>query len=177
MAKLTAAGTLYLKDYYILNEARAEMEKYLDQVLSAVHLKLVDVTQELEDEIVSWGLWKNQSSPGYMGIYPKLLKGNSNIWRIGKADAYVVYRDVRHSSRIKDPYSVELSVSTYGLAKLLRQEIERCSQNLFGQNIIGYHYPSIVPESSDESADIIADAAQDLLIKLKEIINSIIIEN
>lgn len=177
MAKLTEAGALYLKDYYILTEARDEMEKYLDKVLSAVHLKLVDMMQELTDDIIKWGVWSNQSSPGYMQIFIQLLKGDSSIRRIGKTDVYVVYRDVRHSSRIKDPYSVELNVTTYGQTKSLRQEIERLSLNMFGTNIIGYHYPSLVPDSSDESAEIIFDTAQDLCMKLKKIINSIVLGN
>jgi len=173
MTKLTEAGALYLKDYYILTEARDEMEKYLDRVLSVVHFKLVDMMQELTDDITKWSVWNNQSSPGYMQISTQLLKGDSNIRRIGKTDVYVVYRDVRHSSRIKEPYSVELKVTTYGQAKLLRQEIELRSVNMFGNNIIGYHYPSLVPESSDDSADIIFDASQDICMKLKKIIDSI----
>lgn len=166
-----------MKDYYILNEARDEMEKYLDEVLSAVYLQLVDVTQELEDDIVKWSLWRNQSSPGYLEIGLQLLKGDPNMRRIGKTDVYVVYRDIRRSSRIKESYSVELKVTTYGQAKLLRHEIERLSLNMFDNNIIGYHYPSLVPDSSDESADIIVEAAQDLFMKLRQIIGSIVLKN
>lgn len=177
MAKLTEAGALYLKDFYILTEAREEMENYLDKVLSSVHLKIADMVQELADDITKWGVWRNQASLGYMQITIQLLKDDPNIRRGKSSDVFVVYRDVRHLSRIKEPYSVELDVTTHGQAKLLGQEIERLSANLFGSNILRKHYPSLIPESSDESADNIFDVAQDICMQLKKIIDSIVIKN
>jgi hypothetical protein len=48
---------------------------------------------------------------------------------------------------------------------------------MFGSKIIGYYYPGLVPESSDESADNIFETAQDICLKLKKIIESIVEEN
>lgn len=131
MPKLTEAGALYLKDYYILTEAREEMEKLVNEVLSAVFFKLDEMKQELTDVITKWSIWRNQSSPGYMEIQLQLLKGDPNIRRIDKTDVYIVYRDVRHSPRIKEPYSVELKVTTPGQAESLRQNIEWYAVNMF----------------------------------------------
>lgn len=177
MAKLSEAGALYLKDYYILTEAREEMESYLDKVLLAGYSKLADMVQELTDDTTKWGVWRSQSPMGYMQIGVQVLLGEFGGSRKGRSDVFVAYRDVRHTTRITDPLSVEIGVAVHGQSKLLGQEIERRSLNMLGSNIIGYQYPGLIPESSDESADNVFETIQDICMKLKKIIDAIVAEN
>lgn len=177
MAKLSEAGALYLKDYYILTEAREEMESFLDKVLLAVHLKLEGMVEGLTDETTKWSEWKSQSPMGYMQIGVQVLQGEFGGSRKGRSDVFVEYRDVRHTTRIEDPLSVEIGVAVHAQSKLLGQEIERRSLNMLGSNIIGYQYPGLIPESSDESADNVFETIQDICMKLKKIIDAIVAEN
>lgn len=173
MTKITEAGALYLKDYYVLNEAKDEMDQFLNTVLATVHTKLAEELKELSDGTFQWVVKNNQSSPGYLQVNLLLPNGIHGFIRAGNVDVYIIYRDIRNTSRISEPKSIELTVTTSAQAKQLRAELMKMSEDVSEGALLGHHYPALDLSSSENSAETIVDKMLSLCVELRGMIEDI----
>lgn len=165
MTSMTDAGALYLNDYYILSEARKEMDQFLNHVVTNVHAKLIEELKLIPDDIIKWTIWINQTSLGYMQITAIATK------QISKP-IYIIYRDIRNTSSLTDPKSIELSISTIAEAKQLKLDLNRLSQKMFSYLLTDPIYPTLNLSSSEESVDTIVSVILNRCNQLIQIIQT-----
>lgn len=169
MSKLSNAGKLYLNEYYILNEAKRDLEQYLDSVADQVTQNLLIKGADFNTAQFSWNVWQNKSTKGRIDVEFK-AKESLPFFREGKADIYVIYKDIRHTTKLKDPGTIRLSVWTPAAAKGVEQEIQQRGLRLSEENVYEERFIELNIEDSRETAEKIVE----LIIEKSELIFSII---
>lgn len=100
LIQLSNSGKLYLNEYYILTEAKKELDLYFDLVVDQVYQNLKLEEENYNNANFQWFVWQNKSTKGRIDIEFKTL-GKLPIFREGKADVYVIYKDIRHTNKLK----------------------------------------------------------------------------
>ena len=171
MESMTRAAELYLEDYYILSEARSELDRYLDRMLEEVYDALSSETERLNDEESEWRIWRNKSSSGIIQLELFIKTPQFEFLRHKKSDIYVQYKDIRQTTRITTPKSVEISTFCTRLDKRLKQELNQRSNELFGLDLIGFRYPAIDTENMDQTVEEVVRVMVESCQRINEIIN------
>ena len=114
--KLSEAGRLYLQDYYILDEARKDVDKFIGVILEEIFSKLNEETDNFNDDIFNWYLWMSRSSPGYFSVNSQYKK-EGGLFRKSKDDIYITYRDVRRCNDLKTTDSVKIEINSGSIFK------------------------------------------------------------
>lgn len=67
MEKISEMGKLFLKDYYVLTEAKDQSHDFLDAVLENVYKLIEERREELPDlgSSYQWKTWSNKSNLGH----------------------------------------------------------------------------------------------------------------
>jgi len=122
MERLSKAGKLYLKEYYILKEAESDVNNYLNEIVEKTYQQLLEKKELIPvPKHFSWNLWKNQASPGIMQIYPVAPREVSTFEK-DKIELILQYSDVRHESKLTETDAVSIGIhSTNTLRKKLKQ--------------------------------------------------------
>ena len=115
MERLREAGRVYLKNFYVLKEAEDQVIVFLDDVLSKVHTALVEHSHELSESNrlpgFDWHLWRSATKPGEMSTNPSTPK-RQDPFRQGKGDLMINYADARRNSRLNDPGSIAIFITS-----------------------------------------------------------------
>lgn len=173
MTKITEAGRLYLEDYHILNEANKDMNKFLDEILVNIHSELTPKLKDLSNDTCKWSMWLNQSSLGLLEIQLRFNNNQFDYIKNDKVILYIEYRDIRRTSRISKPQTVELGVFMNGHAKNLGVRINNKSQSSTGHPILDRYYVSLDLESTETSVDNIVNELQSYCVKIMQLIDEI----
>ncbi len=122
MERLSKAGKLYLKEYYLLKEAESDVNNYLNEIVEKTYQQLLEKKELIPaPKHFSWNLWKNQASPGIMQIYP-VASREFYTFKKGKSELILQYLDVRRESKLTETDAVSIEIhSTNSLRKKLRQ--------------------------------------------------------
>ena len=154
MEKLTEAGKLYLYDYQILTEARKEVERYLNAVVEEVYNIISKEIDDLSSSGLKIHLWENQSSKGHMSLQFICLN-NDCIFRKGKADIHIIYKDIRNTDLLS-PVSSKISTWSPTVASKSESILRKLSIEKYREDI---YEPKIIEldlNSSTQAADEIA---------------------
>lgn len=171
MERLSNAGKLYLNEYYILSEARTDLERYLDSVVDQVYQMLLSKENDFTTSKFSWSVWQNKSTKGRIDVEFK-AKGKLPFFREAKSDISVIYKDIRHFNKFTDPETIRISVWSPGTSKNVEQEIQQQGLNNYQKNIYEEIYVKLNLEDSSEAAEKISEH----IIEKSELIFSIINE-
>lgn len=166
MEKLSEAGVLYLTDYQILNEAKKEVERYLNSVVEEVNTIVSSRVEELTTDKIKVNLWENQSSKGHIDVYFASLT-DSALLRRDKADIYVVYKDIRNLDN-NSPTSARVSVWTPNVASKFEKVMKKKSLDKLEMDI----YESVIIEFDlSNSMDTAQRIADEMLSKCETIVS------
>lgn len=125
MKKLSEAGKLYLKDFYVLNEAQNDVFMFLNAVIDQVHKNLEERVKELSDQegLFAWEVWKNVTRPGRLWVWPSAKK-ELPPFRKSRDDLSILYCDVRREDKLSDTTSVSITIScTYKFLDSLKKHV------------------------------------------------------
>lgn len=100
MERLTDAGNLYLNDYQILNEARKEVDRYLNAVVDSVYEMLKSENYNFSTDLFKVNIRNNESSKGNLNMSLRYLKDGA-ILKKNKINFNITYKDIRHEDRIQ----------------------------------------------------------------------------
>lgn len=114
--KLSEAGRLYLQDYYILDEARKDVDRFIGEILEETFSRLNEEAGNFSDDVFNWQLWVARSSPGYFSISSQYKK-DGGLFRKGKDDIYITYQDVRRCNDLKKTDSIKIEINTSSIFK------------------------------------------------------------
>lgn len=116
MEKISEAGKLYLKDIYILEEARKDTHDFLNYIADQVFEKWEAYKDEQklfnESDQITWSAWKAKGNPGQLDLYPKLTGIIDNqYFEEGDSGLCLYYRDARHTKKLNDTIGVRIHMS------------------------------------------------------------------
>ncbi len=189
MEKLSQAGRLYLKDYYIINEAQKDLFAYLNTIQENVYNNLVDRKNEIPvpDGFV-WNTWMSKSNPGILSIWPASDK-DIKVFRKGKAELSLDCKDVRHDNNLTSNDSVSLYIHSNNTFRsslklnddsLLNFAIQAASKHniilRFTQRSSYYSQVTINLDDAIESAENITDEIINCCAAIDEFIRVLIKE-
>lgn len=152
MESLSKAGLLYLKDFVILNQARKDVDEYLNDVVEQVYGNVRSLKGSVIIQGFDWGVWQNKSTRGHLEINIT-AKDNIKGFRKDKPDVYIMYNDIRCSSKITDPLSVQVNIWSPSIANGLKRELSIISKKLLDKDIYESTYIDLNVESSSESSE------------------------
>lgn len=121
--KLSEAGKLYLEDYILLEQAKADVDQFLNSLAETVYDRLkmeIDVYGELP---YTGRAWLNQSTKGRIDL-DVMTSDENTILRPNKADISIIYKDIRHYTKLTSSATIRISVWTPDVAKSVRQHLE-----------------------------------------------------
>jgi hypothetical protein len=191
MEKISEMGKLYLKDYYVLMEAQDQSHTFLNTVLENVINRIEERREELPDlgEDYYWKTWSNKTNLGHYQIYLKTKKENK-LLRANRVDIIINYRDVRHTTILKDPTAVRISIDCTNyfnnkVNKISQSELDEASskaieigtsvdyveKRLFNNEI------NLNLSSASDSAELIADELIERAIGIAVFIESVVDKN
>ena len=108
--KLSQAGKLYLKEYYILNEAHKDVVDFLNQIQRTIYDNIIERKKEIPiTDGFEWKIWMSKASPGYLELWPEPNKDYS-MFQKGKNEINIACRDVRHDTNLDTTASVSLTI-------------------------------------------------------------------
>jgi len=183
LKKLSAAGKLYLQDFYILNEAQNDIFSFLDAVVEQSYQTVEGSMKDLHDpdELFNWSIWKYKTNPGKMEIWPWTKK---EIYPFGKnkQDLYMVYCDVRHDPELSDTAAVSITVRCTNmflrsLKQLSAEDLRKAQKaaepfetiiDLTKRNVLSKEEIKLNLDSTSDSADSIAEIIAERCRGLKE---------
>lgn len=176
MEKLTEAGRLYLNDYYILEEARDDLDTFLNYITDQVYEKWIEHKNNKEDfnmeAGLTWGSWKSKGNPGNIQFAPE-GSGNSGFGFLEKGESGVTlyYGDIRHRSELYNPSSIQLHISVVNnirkklnqvppdKLKQAREELKKFNIDIdIGRRTIYKTFVNINPNEPQNTIDEIVDA-------------------
>jgi hypothetical protein len=171
--KITEAGKLYLKDFYILNESRKDMEEYLDAILVFIETHFNKKLTELNTDYYRWNIWKNKKNSGEIQL-EFFSKSEIKYLRKNKIDLWISVCDSRTTGDLSDTFAVKMSVNSHKLSKNLRETI--------GKEIVEYStkvtlFERIIDfkmKSSEEDANLIITAVIDEMDRIETFIDGLI---
>ena len=171
MEKLTEAGRLYLADYNILEEARKDMNRYLNAVVDEAYELLNEEIDEMAPEHFEMFTWQNNSSKGIMHASFRCIS-DIKIFRKGKLDLKVNYRDIRKAKDLTDPKYSKIYLRTPKISSDLEDKLRSLSQAEIGEDIYRADLVRLDYDSSSKTAD---DIKENILEKCN-IIRKLIIK-
>lgn len=163
--KLSRAGLLYLKDYNILNEARKDMERFLNEIINQVYKRLKEVKNEFNSSDFKWGVWENKSSKGHLEV-SNAAEIEFGGFKKGKANIYIIYDDIRNKSNITNPLTVCISVRSPLALRALKEELKSISNDILSKDIYEPTFVNLDIENSDNSVE---EVTASIMEKCKEV--------
>jgi hypothetical protein len=151
VVELSNTGRLYLNEFYILNEARKDLEFFLDALTDSVFQQLMMRKVDFSSNHFSWDVWRNKSTYGRIDVEFK-VKEKVPLFRDGKADIYIIYEDIRHTVDLKNHSTIKISVWSPSAAKGVEQTIKQEGLKNFQTNIYEVYFVEINVEDSSETA-------------------------
>lgn len=121
MDRLSEAGRLYLKDYYILNEAQKDVFAFFNRVQDAIYQNMSERRDELPTiNDFTWKTWFSKANPGRISIWPEPIRDIS-IFRKGKEELSLICRDARHDNNLASTDAISLIITS---VNTLRRELK-----------------------------------------------------
>lgn len=121
--KLSEAGKLYLEDYTLLEQVKADVDQFLNRLSETVYESL-KIEMDGYDGLPYVGRpWLNQSTKGRIDLDVMTSEGNT-ILRPNKADISIIYKDIRHYTKLPSSATIRISVWTPDVARSVRQHLE-----------------------------------------------------
>lgn len=161
MINLSETGKLYLESYTILEEARQNMENYLNDVLDNMEERLNEDIKTHDKTIKGFKLeiYNNQKNRGNFSLDFRRIDEH-NIFRIGKTDLFIKYEDFRINPELKDG-EVKISLKSHNVSKSIEDIINKKGKELLNTDL----YNPIIVDIKNK------DNAYEEIYKLKNIID------
>lgn len=171
--KITEAGKLYLKDYYILNEARKEMAEYLNAILEAVEAKLDKMRVEFSNENYKWDYWRNKTTYGEFEFqFTPLI--DLPHFRKSKCDLFIKIYDVRITSHLTNTCAIKMRVKVRKTNKELWQSMGQRQCRYAVDNILVDQDIELDMESSDQDAESIIESISEEVYTINQMIDELV---
>ena len=174
--KITEAGKLYLKDFYILNESRKDMEEYLDSILVFIEVHFKKIEMELNTENYRWNIWKNKSNSGEIQFefYPKT---EIKYLRKNKRDLWISICDLRIAGDLNNTFAAKMSINSHKSSKDIRDAMEKNIVEYSGKHTLFDKTIDFRMESSEEDAHLIINAIMDEINRIAMFTDGLIEES
>lgn len=162
--KMTEAGKLYLRDYYILNEAKRDMDSYLNDIFDRLETLFQQKTTEINNNAYTWAYWRNKSTDGMIQFYVTPNEKIPNL-RTGKSDIYLMVQDVRNTSELINAETVKIGMFANKTNKALIQAFCLINQEFNRSDKLKSQFFDIKLENSvRDSEDIMEILLSDFLM-------------
>lgn len=157
--KLSESGKLFYQEYDLLLDAKFELDKYLNDVIRKskvilgefIDLKRTETACELELNEFS-----SDNEKGRVAIQVYVSSGNRSRVR---GAVRIIYFDLRNNShRSTNQVPAVIMVWSFNRDRNLIKELNRISNEVFGQNIYRKEDLQLSMSSSEDDAQIVAEA-------------------
>lgn len=155
MEKLSEIGKLYLKDYLVLDEAKKDMDRFLDTVIGKTEKILVKEFESLEPDGFAINVVERESKKGYMSVHYKCLESKKHF-RKDSVVLRIIYRDVRLATDLTDPTCVKIYLDTPKVASEVEEKLREISQYRGDGNFYETKFVKLSLDDSKKSAEEIA---------------------
>lgn len=172
MEKLSEAGKLFLKDYLVLNEAKNDVDRYLNTTVRKVHDIILEQLDDFNTEYLQLNIWENKSTRGRLQIRFKSLIEHE-LFREDRYDIYIMYRDIRNATDLFTNNSVKIFLHSPAAVSNLKDSLIKLSQKKLGYNIYNKKIILLDLDSSTQSAEKIAEEIFDMINIIKELLKDI----
>lgn len=172
MEKLSEAGKLYLKDFLILEEARKDMERYLNAVVEEAYELVNEEVADLAPEGFKIKVKEVETTKGQLYVHFKCLE-DYEVFRKNRVDMKVDYRDIRKTSDLSDPTFTKIYSKSPKIASDLESKMRDLSENKFDVNIYKPEYVRLDLGNSSKSADKISEKVLDKCNLIRKLIESL----
>ena len=158
MEKLTEPGRLYLKDYLILEEARKDMERFLNSVVDEAYDLIEEELEDLAPENFTLKPWKGESQNGKLHIN-FICKNNYDLsfFRENKIDIRIIYRDIRNTMDLNDPTFIKIFISSPTVASDVGSKLKNMSLEEYDINIYKPKYLKLDLDNTLNSAEMVKE--------------------
>ncbi|MGM0549309.1 MAG: hypothetical protein ACQER0_08575 [Bacillota bacterium] len=172
MEKLSEAGKLFLEDYLVLNEAKNDVDRYLNTVVRKVHDIILEQLDDFTSEDLRLNIWENKSTRGRLQVRFESLTEHE-LFRKNKYDLYIMYRDIRNATDLFTNNSVKLYLYSPAVVSNLEDTLIRLSQEKLDYNIYNKKVIELDLNSSTQTAEKIAEEIFDMINIIKNLLNEI----
>lgn len=172
MEKLSEAGKLFLKDYLVLNEAKNDVDRYLNTVVRKVHDIILEQLDDFNSKDLQLNIWENKSTKGRLQIRFKSLTEHE-LFRKNKYDVYIMYRDIRNATDLFTNNSIKIYLHSPAVVSNLEDTLKKLSQEKLNYNIYTQKIINLDLDSSTQSAEKIAEEIFAMINIIKELLNDI----
>jgi len=174
MEKLTEPGRLYLKDYLILEEARKDMERFLNSVVDEAYDLIEEELEDLAPENFTLDIWQNESNKGQLYLRFKCIDNNkTDLFRQDKSDITIKYRDIRNTMDLSDPTFIKVFVGSPTVASDVESKLKKLSSEKYNYDVYQPKYLRLNLDNSSKSANLIRDEILNKCNYIRKLINSI----
>jgi len=172
--KLTEPGRLYLKDYLILEEARKDMERFLNSVVDEAYDLIEEELEDLAPENFVLDLWQNESTKGQLYIRFKSSNDtNFDLFRANKSDITIKYKDIRNTIDLSDPIFVKIFAESPTVASGVEDRLKNMSLEEYDNDVYQPKYLRLNLDNSSKSAELIRDEVLNKCNYIRKLINFI----
>lgn len=149
MMDLSETGKLYLESYTILEEARQNMENYLNDILDNIEKQLEEdiKSQDKSVDRFKLELYNNQTNRGQISLDFRRIDQHA-IFRKGKTDLYIKYEDFRINRELKDG-QVKISLKSPNISKSVEDIINKKGKELLNTDL---YNPIIIDIKNKDNA-------------------------
>jgi len=166
MERLTEAGSLYLNDYQILDEARKEVDRYLNSVVEEVNNIVSAEIPNILTEKYKINVWENKSSKGHFEVQ-FICMYDTSIMRRDKVDLSLIYKDIRNEYNINSA-SAKVYLYAPSIASKLENRLSKLSEEKIGENIF---QQSIIEFDLNNSLSTAMKISSEMLNKTKSVVS------
>lgn len=171
--KMLEEGKLYLKDYYILNESKKNMESYLNDIFNRLEYLFSLKNAEINTDFYRWESWRNKSTDGTIQFYIKPIIDIPNM-RKDKADIYIIVFDVRNTSELQNTNSVLITLETNKTNKALIQMFNKLNEDFDNSSLLKSITINLSLENSEADADNIMETINSIFSQTNNVVDKLI---
>lgn len=171
--KMSEEGKLFLNDYYILNEAKRNMESYLNEVFNRLEYLFSLKNAEINTDLYKWESWRNKSTDGTIQFFIKPRIDITNM-RKEKADIYIIVYDVRNTSELKNTNEVLVKLVTNKTNKALIQMLNKLNEDFHNSSLLKSITINLSLENSEADADNIMETINSVFSETNNVVDKLI---
>lgn len=174
--KLSEAAKIYLSEYYILEQAKKNVDEFLNSVAEETYNYLNQNQERIILSGIKWDIErfdpKKVKSKSKLRI--KLIATNNNKETLTTDThfIYVIYKDVQNTIDLVNPHTVRIHAWTPNKYKEIREQIVTMNKDVIKNDIYSKDFIQLDLNSTEKSAEKIADF---IINKCKEI--NIVVKN
>lgn len=173
---LSESSKLYLQNYYLLDQARTEAHKYLEDILTRAANEFDEYLKNQTNDVLSFSKWV-QKDGGNAEFFLNRKDPIPGMESIDRWKFSIVYRDATRSVRISSPTKCKVFCSAPKIAAKQNYELNRMTTKLGLPDLFRVEEIDLLNGSEDEVVTAITEKFIELYDQFVQTVDGLMSES